>query len=166
MRKIAYPRGAWFAQCRHLCRQSSSRPIRSLRRGIIANRNALSATWRNGGGIPPPHATALVRSTVAKNGHNPPSFSLRSLGEGGATALYRATKDVDLSARFGRWGTQSISTPMGKSPNDGWAARPYGNWGACDTQRDKFPGRGEETRTCYPTSRAPQGGRASPGGWK
>ena len=44
-----------------------------------------------------------------QNGHNPPSFSLRSLRSGGATALCRATKDIDLAERVGRWETQSIS---------------------------------------------------------
>ena len=40
---------------------------------------------------------------------NPSSYSIRSIRAGGAAALYRATKDIDLSARFGRWGSASIS---------------------------------------------------------
>ena len=82
------------------------------------------------GGIPPPNLTALVRSTVTKNGRTPPPFRYTPLRAGGATALCRATKAIDLSERFGRWGGAIyFRTHMEKSPNDGLAARPYGNWG-------------------------------------
>ena len=73
------------------------------------------ATWRNGDNIPPTSANALLRSSVAKNGHNPLAFALHSLRAGGATALYRATRDIDLVARFGRWKTASVSAYLWES---------------------------------------------------
>ena len=134
---------------------------------LSQNRGAMSAIWRNGGGIPPPHMTALLRSTVAGNGRNPPSFSLHSLRAGGATAMYRATKDIDLSALSGRWGTQSISAYLWASHQmmDGEGDHMVMG-GPYDTRRGKFPGKNEETRPCFPASRSPQGGYASPGSWQ
>ena len=67
------------------------------------------STWRTGDNIPPTTVNALLRSAVAKNGHNPLAFALHSLRVGGATALYRATRDIDLVARFGRWKAAFIS---------------------------------------------------------
>ena len=73
------------------------------------NRDAPLATWRNGGAIRPGHVTAKLRSAVTKNGENPSAYSIHSLRAGGATALYRETKEIALAARFGRWKTGSIS---------------------------------------------------------
>ena len=73
------------------------------------NREVVFATWRNGEAIKPPHLTTLLRSAVLKNGADPSKYSIHSLRAGGATALYRATHDIDLVARFGRWKSASIS---------------------------------------------------------
>lgn len=73
------------------------------------NRGHVFATWRNGESLHPPQVTALLRSAATANGRNPTSFSIHSLRGGGATALYRATMDIDLVATFVRWKTQSIS---------------------------------------------------------
>ena len=94
-----------------------------------------------------------------QNGHIAPSFSLHPLTAGGATALYRATKDIDLAERFGRWETRSISERIWESLQmmDGMIDHMVIR-GAYDTQRDEFPGRNEATRPRYPTSRPPQCG--------
>ena len=42
------------------------------------------------------------------NGVNPDLYALHSLRSGGATALYRATGDLDLVDRYGRWKSSSI----------------------------------------------------------
>ena len=68
------------------------------------NTDAFLATWRNGDAIRPARVTAILLSAVSKNGGKPSAYSLHSLRVGGATALYRATKDIDLVARFDRWG--------------------------------------------------------------
>ena len=117
-----------------------------------------------GGGIHPQRITALLRSTVTKNGHNPSAFSLHPLRAGGATALYRATKGIDLVALFGRWETQPIPAYIWGSLQMMDGAIDHMVMGVYDTQRGKFPGGGEETRPSYPSSRAPQVGRAAPGG--
>ena len=68
------------------------------------------ATWRNGTDIKPADVTAILRAAVTKEGNdNTGLFSLHSLRSGGATALYRATRDIDLVARFGRWRSKCIS---------------------------------------------------------
>ena len=69
---------------------------------IRENGDSVCASWRRGDGIPTPHVTAMLRSAVIKNGRNPASFSLHFPRAGGATALYRATKDIDRAERFGR----------------------------------------------------------------
>ena len=79
------------------------------------NRDAVLATWRNGGNINQPHITALLRAAVSKNGSDPAKYSLHSLRAGGATALYRATQDIHLVARFGRWKSSSISAYLRES---------------------------------------------------
>ena len=80
------------------------------------NRESAFTTWRNREReSPPTKAAALLRSAAIKNGRNPASFSLHSLRAGGATALYCATMDIDLPARFGRWKTQRVSAFPGRS---------------------------------------------------
>ena len=79
------------------------------------NRDDGFATWRTGEGIPPATANALLRSSVAKNEHNPLAYALHSLRAGEATALYRATRDIGLVARFGRGGANSISAYLWES---------------------------------------------------
>ena len=79
-----------------------------------------------------PSATHDSAITIdrGRNGHNPSSFSPHSLREGGATALYRASKGGDLVALFGRWGVAIYPRiHMAKSSNDGWDGRPYDNGG-------------------------------------
>ena len=73
------------------------------------------ATWKNGSPIPSTHVAATLRAAVFKNGNNPQAFSLHSLRAGGATALYRATGDIELVARFGRWKSKSISAYLWES---------------------------------------------------
>ena len=48
-------------------------------------------------------ATETIRTEVRLNGLSPDQYALHSLRIGGATALYRATGDLDLVARYGRW---------------------------------------------------------------
>ena len=67
------------------------------------------ATWRNGMAIPAEEVTALLRAAAASSGNSPGAYSLHSLRSGGATALYQATHDIDLVARFGRWKSKCIS---------------------------------------------------------
>ena len=50
----------------------------------------------------------MIRMAVRLNGLNPDLYALHSLRCGGAAALYRATGDLDLVARFGRWKGNSI----------------------------------------------------------
>ena len=73
------------------------------------------ATWKSGGHVTSGHLTALLRAAVYRRGSNPGAYSLHSLRAGGATALYQATKDVELVARFGRWKTKSISAYLWES---------------------------------------------------
>ena len=79
------------------------------------NRDSIFATWQNGGAIRPSYMTAILRSTVKKYGQNPAEFPPRSLRSGGATAIYRETKDIDLAARFGRCEANSISAYLWES---------------------------------------------------
>ena len=74
------------------------------------------ATWRDGAAIKPAAVTAILRAAVKQAGdENPMEFSLHSLRAGGATALYRATRDIDLVARFGRWRSKCISVYLWES---------------------------------------------------
>ena len=52
--------------------------------------------------------TLVIKRAAARNGLNPLLYSIHSLRAGGATALFRATGDVDLVGRFGRWKGRSI----------------------------------------------------------
>ena len=79
------------------------------------NKDEGFATWRNGDWVPPTSVNALLRAAVAKNAHSPAAYALHSLRVGGDTALYRATRDIDLVARFGRWKTNSISAYLWES---------------------------------------------------
>ena len=47
--------------------------------------------------------TLVIKRAAARNGLNPELYSLHSSRAGGATALFRATGDLDLVGRFGRW---------------------------------------------------------------
>ena len=73
------------------------------------------ASWRDGSAIPAEAVTALLRAAAAKSGNSPSAYSLHSLRSGGETALYQATHDIDLVARFGRWETKSISAYLWES---------------------------------------------------
>ena len=73
------------------------------------------ATWRNGTAIPAAYVTATLRAAAFKQGYKSDAYSLHSLRAGGATALYRATRDIELVARFGRWRTASISSYLWES---------------------------------------------------
>ena len=73
------------------------------------------ATWRNGANIPGAYITATLRAAAFKQGNCSNSYSLHSLRAGGATALYRSTRDIELVARFGRWRTASISSYLWES---------------------------------------------------
>lgn len=72
------------------------------------NRDLPVAGWGNSTPILPSAVTAFLRVDVGKG-----VISLRNipaLTEGrGATALYRAAREIDLVARFGRWRSRSIS---------------------------------------------------------
>ena len=59
---------------------------------------------RNDSPITGARLAALARSVAFKNGPNTMARSLRSLREGGFTALYHATRDLELVDRVGRWG--------------------------------------------------------------
>ena len=72
-------------------------------------------TWRNGQPIPGTYITATLRAAAFSQGNRTESYSLHSLRAGGATALYRATRDIELVARFGRWRTASISSYLWES---------------------------------------------------
>ena len=100
----------------------------------FTKKNTSFASWRNGGRAPPSNAAAVIRDAVAKNGQNPHAYSLHSLRARGATALYRASMDTDLLARFGRWVNQvDLGRPLGKSSDYGGAKRPNGQRGPYDT---------------------------------
>ena len=79
------------------------------------NTAAVLPSWKSGTPIKPDRVVALLRSAVFKQGFNPTAFSLHSLRAGGATALYRATWNIELVARAGRWGTSSISAYLWES---------------------------------------------------
>ena len=52
--------------------------------------------------------TLVIKRAAQRNGLNPDLYSPHSLRAGGATALFRATGDIDLVARFGRWKGRSV----------------------------------------------------------
>ena len=60
-------------------------------------------------------ATRILKTAVTMNGMNPDLYALHSLRSGGATALYRATGDLDLVARYGRWKSSSIHSYLWES---------------------------------------------------
>ena len=78
-------------------------------------RDAPFTTWRSGEAIPASNITAILRAAAFKQGQKSEAYSLHSLRAGGATALYRATRDIELVARFGRWRTASISSYLWES---------------------------------------------------
>ena len=91
------------------------------------NKNALLSNWRNGEHVSQTRVAALLRSAVAKTGKGPTAYSLHSLRAVGPTALYRATKDIDIVARFGRWGgSLDFRFSVGNPSDDGGAKRPHG----------------------------------------
>ena len=83
------------------------------------------ATWRNGNNIPGQFIAATLRTAAFKHGYKAESYSLHSLRAGGATSLYRATRDIELVARFGRWRAASISSYIWESDQamEGLSAR-------------------------------------------
>ena len=86
------------------------------------NNDRVFASWRSGRAIRPGRALSLLRMAVFDQGMNPTSFSLHSLRAGGATALYRATGNIELVDRMVRWGGEfHFSLPAGKPRNN---ARP------------------------------------------
>ena len=100
----------------HLC------PVRSLIKlwklapsKFQRNTDRVFAAWRSGKSIKADRIVALLRMAVFKQGMNPSAFSLHSLRAGGATALYRATGNIELVARMGRWKTSSISAYLWES---------------------------------------------------
>ena len=99
----------------------------------------------NGSLVSDMQATKMIRMAVRLNGLNPDQYALRSRRCGGATALYRATGDLDLVARFGRWKGNSIHEYLWKSnlmpPRD---SGPYGGTGR--TNRSLCGGRFKHTR--------------------
>ena len=70
------------------------------------------ATWRPGQAIKPDRVASLLRMAVFAKGLYPSAVSLHALRAGGATALYRATGNIELLARMGRWKTSSISAQL------------------------------------------------------
>ena len=66
------------------------------------------ARWENDRLISAFQVTRMIKTAVAANGFDADRYSLHSLRSGGATALYRATGDLDLVGRFGRWKGKSI----------------------------------------------------------
>ena len=79
------------------------------------NTDRVFASWRSGKPIKPDRALAVLRAAVFEQGMSPSAFSLHSLRAGGATALYRATGNIELVARMGRWETSSISAYLWES---------------------------------------------------
>ena len=73
------------------------------------NADRTFATWRSGKSIKPDMVVSMLRMAAFEQCLCPSAFSLHSMRAGGATALYRATGNVELVARMGRWGTRSIS---------------------------------------------------------
>ena len=71
--------------------------------------------WKNGSPIPAESVTALLRAAASHNGNSPTAYSPHSLRAGGASALYQATHDIDLVARFGRWRSKCISVYLWES---------------------------------------------------
>ena len=100
----------------HLC------PVKGLKRlweicpaKFHRNNDRIFASWKSGRPIKPDSILATLRLAVFEQGMNPSAFSLHSLRAGGATALYRATGNIELVARMGRWETSSISAYLWES---------------------------------------------------
>ena len=100
----------------HLC------PVRALIRlwnirpsKFYKNIDRTFATWSSGQPMRTEHLVSVLRMAVFSQGLNPNAFSLHSLRAGGATALYRATGNIELVARMGRWETSSISAYLWES---------------------------------------------------
>ena len=101
---------------KHICVVRALVALHSAFPAKFANkRDTPFACWRNGGAIPAPHVASIIRASIFKQGRASDSYSLHSLRAGGATALYRATRDIELVARFGRWRTASISAYLWES---------------------------------------------------
>ena len=82
--------------------------FRSFPQRATHNTHLPFARWENDRLITSYQVTRMLKFAVQKNGLDPDSYSLHSLRSGGATALYRATGDLDLVGRFGRWKGKSI----------------------------------------------------------
>ena len=66
------------------------------------------ARWGNGVLITACHFAFLIKAAAKANGLDTDKYTLHSLRSGGATALHRATGDLDSAGRFGRWKGKSI----------------------------------------------------------
>ena len=82
------------------------------------SRDSPFATWRNGEAIPANHVTSILRAADFQQGQDSSAYPLHSLRAGGATALYRATRAIELVGRFGRWRTASISCYLWESDQE------------------------------------------------
>ena len=100
----------------HLCVATALLKLREAYPSKFHNaRDSPFATCRNGEAMPSNYATSILRAAAFKQGRDSPSYSLHSLRAGGATAVYRATRDIELVSRFGRWRTASISCYLWES---------------------------------------------------
>ena len=72
-------------------------------RRFCENTNQPFARLANDAFIADRQLALAIKRAALKNGLNPDLYSPHSLRAGGATALFRATGDIDLVARFGRW---------------------------------------------------------------
>ena len=88
---------------------------RVLPERFTSNVNQPFARLTNDALISDRQLTLVAKRAAAANGLNPLLYSLHSLRVGGATALFRATGDVDLVGRFGRWKGRSIHSYLWES---------------------------------------------------
>ena len=98
------------------------RPVKGLKRLWEINpakfqrsNGRIYASWKSDRPIKPDRILAMLSMALFEQGMNPSAFSLHSLRAGGATPLYRATGNIELVARMGRWRTSSISAYLWES---------------------------------------------------
>lgn len=100
----------------HLCVFAALLELRSAYRAKFTKAtDAPFTSWGNGDTAPSQYVADTLRSAASKQGRVAASYSLHALRAGGATALYRAARDIELVARFGRWRTASISSYLWES---------------------------------------------------
>ena len=87
----------------------------SHRANFAKSREKAVSSRTNGVVAPAAKLTAQPRAATSSHGNIPSSFSSHPLRAGGATALYRATRDIEFAARFRSWGTISISVYLRRS---------------------------------------------------